>query len=187
MTIQASFSKKGKVRLLKLLQNDTDAQIVLRELSTLEEIGENTISTIEGYVCKIYASKNICKVNDIRTQIFLKKYAKIKPEDRLNCVKKFDSSLIPPCKEVLFLKIKIVHLIVRRWASAIAAHPPDDGPEQFGWTFSNNGKYIIKWFEGPAAPRVLDVTISKIPNLQQNMILKVLIKLSLYKFVFAVY
>ena len=105
----------------------------------------------------------------------------------MNCVKKFDSSLIPPCKEVLFLKIKIVHLIVRRWASAIAAHPLDDGPEEFGWTFSNNGKYIIKWFEGPAAPRVLDVTISKIPNLQQNMILKVLIKLSLYKFVFAVY
>ena len=76
---------------------------------------------------------------------------------------------------------------MRRWASAIAAHLPDHGPEEFGWTFSNSGKYIIKWFEGPAAPRVLDVAISKIPNLQQNMILKVLIKLSLYKFVFAVY
>ena len=68
---------------------------------------------------------------------------------------------LPPCKEVLLLKIERVHLIVRRWASAIAAHPPDDGPEEFGWTFSNDGKYIIKWFEGPAAPRVLDVTISE--------------------------
>ena len=48
---------------------------------------------------------------------------------------------------------------MRRWASAIVAHPPDDKPEEFGWTFSNDGKYIIKWFEGPAAPRVLDVTI----------------------------
>ena len=76
------FFKKGKVRPLKLLQKDTDAQIVLSKLSILEEIDENTISTIEGYVCKIYASKNICKVNDlflkIFPQIFLKKYAKIK-------------------------------------------------------------------------------------------------------------
>ena len=134
----ASFFKKGKVRPLKLLQKDTGAQIVLSELrtieeivsSTLEETDENTLSVIDGYVCKICASKNICKVNELRTQILLKKYAKIKPEDRLkNCVKKFDSSLIPPCKEVLLLKIKRVHLIVRRWASAIVAHPPDDRPE----------------------------------------------------------
>ena len=68
----ASFFKKSKVRLLKLLQKDTDAQIVLSELSTLEEIDENTISTIEGYVCKIYASKNICKINNLQTQIFQK-------------------------------------------------------------------------------------------------------------------
>ena len=32
-------------------------------------------------------------------------------------------------------------------------------PKEFGWTFSNDSKYIIKWFEGPAAPRVLDVAI----------------------------
>ena len=39
----ASFFKKAKLRPLKLLQKDTDAQIVLSELSTLEEIDENTI------------------------------------------------------------------------------------------------------------------------------------------------
>ena len=36
-------------------------------------------------------------------------------------------------------------------------HPPDDRPEEFGWTFKNDGK----WFEGPAAPQVLDMTVSK--------------------------
>lgn len=44
--------QKGKFWPLKLLQKDTGAQIILRELSTLEEIVENTISTIEGYLCK---------------------------------------------------------------------------------------------------------------------------------------
>ena len=37
----ASFFKRGKVR------KDTDTQIVLSKLSTLEEIDENTISTID--------------------------------------------------------------------------------------------------------------------------------------------
>ena len=60
----ASFFKKGKVLPLKLLQKDAGAQIVLSALSTLEEI--LTISTTEGYVCNIYASKNIWKVNDLR-------------------------------------------------------------------------------------------------------------------------
>ena len=52
---------------LKLLQKDLEAHIVLRELSTLEEIDENVISEIEGYLCKTHASKNICKVSDSQT------------------------------------------------------------------------------------------------------------------------
>ena len=157
----ASFFKKGKVRPLKLLQKYPDIQMALAELSSVENINENIFSTIESYVCKIYGSKTIDKVNDLRTHIFTKKYNKIKPEDRLDAVKKFDSSLMPPCKDVLLLKLKRVNLITRRWASAVRAHPPNDRPEDFGWTLSNDGQYIIKWFEGPAAPRVLDVTISE--------------------------
>ena len=49
----------------------------------------------------MHASKNIWQVKDLRTQMFLKKYGNIKPHDRLNCLKKLDSNLIPPCKEVL--------------------------------------------------------------------------------------
>ena len=40
-------------------------------------------------------------------------------------------------------------------------HSPDDRPEEFGWVFSIDDKYIIKWLEGPAVARVLDVTISE--------------------------
>ena len=40
-------------------------------------------------------------------------------------------------------------------------HLSDDRPEEFGWVFSNDDKYIIKCFEGPAAARILDVTISE--------------------------
>ena len=57
---------QGTPSINSFFKKDTDAQIVLRKLSALGEIDENTISTIEGYVCKMYASKNICKVNDLR-------------------------------------------------------------------------------------------------------------------------
>ena len=73
---------------LKLLQKDLEAHIVLRELSTLEEIDENIISAIEGYLCKMYANKGICKVSAIGEHMLLKRYEKIKPEGRLNFVKK---------------------------------------------------------------------------------------------------
>ena len=60
----ASFVEIGKDPPLKLLQK---AQLVLRELSALEKIDENTISTIQGYICKIYESKNISKVKFTNT------------------------------------------------------------------------------------------------------------------------
>ena len=66
----ASFFKKDTVPPLELLHKDADAQIVLRELSTLEEIDENIISAIKGYLCKMYANKGICKVSDLRTHAF---------------------------------------------------------------------------------------------------------------------
>ena len=84
----ASFFKKDTVPPLELLHKDADAQIVLRELSTLEEIDENIISAIEGYLCKMYANKGICKVSAIGEHMLLKRYEKIKPEGRLNFVKK---------------------------------------------------------------------------------------------------
>ena len=79
----------------------------------------------------------------------------------MNYVKEFNRSLITPCKEVLLLKVKRVHLIAKYWALTIVAQPPDGKPEEFGWTFSNDGRYIIKWCEGSAAPRVLDLSVSE--------------------------
>lgn len=62
-----SFFKIGKVPLLKLLEKGIEAQIVLTELSTLKKKDKNTISTNESPLCKMYASKSIRKVKDLRT------------------------------------------------------------------------------------------------------------------------
>ena len=85
------FFKKGTVLPFKLFKRGIEAQIVLRELSTLNGIDENTILTNEGYLCKMYASKNICKERDLRGHNS-EEIWKNKSEHRLNCVKKFYSS-----------------------------------------------------------------------------------------------
>ena len=87
----ALFFKKGTVLPFKLFKKGIEAQIVLRELSTLDEIDENTILTIEGYLCKTYATKDICKERDLRGHNS-EEIWKNKSEHRLNCVKKFYSS-----------------------------------------------------------------------------------------------
>ena len=48
--------KNSNVRPLKLFQKDTEAQIVLSELSTLAKIDENTISTTESFMDKLKVS-----------------------------------------------------------------------------------------------------------------------------------
>ena len=89
-TIQHCFSK-GTVLPFKLFKKVIEAQIVLREISTLDGIDENTILTIEGYLWKMYASKNICKERDLRGHN-PEEIWKNKSEHRLNCVKKLYSS-----------------------------------------------------------------------------------------------
>ena len=61
-----------------------------------------------------------------------------------------------PCRNVLLQKLKRTHLITRRWMSANVPQPPDEYPENSGWVFEDQS-YIIKWFEGSAAPKALDV------------------------------
>ena len=58
----------------------------------------------------------------------------------------------------------------------MVVHPPGDRPEEFGWAFSNDDKYIIKWFEGPAALHM------KLQNLQYKMLTKVLTMLFVVRF-----
>ena len=105
--------------------------------------------------------QSLGKETDVRTQMFLGKYEAKKPEERLSCSKKFNSSMMPPCQKVLQQKIKRVHLIMRHWVSSTRAHPPNDNPEDFGWILSEDGIYKVKWFVGHVAPSALEISITE--------------------------
>lgn len=71
-------------------------------------------------------------------------------------MKKLDGSMLPPCKKVLLMKFKRTEMIARRWASSPFSQPPQEDPEQFGWTKDDN-KYSILWYEGDATPSLCEL------------------------------
>ena len=152
----ASFSRRGKVKPLKTLEEDVVAQEALASLGSAEDIPDKIIKTIERYVSSLYGKKKLRKINEVRVQIFLEKYRPKAREDRLSCAKKLDGSMMPPCRAVLLEKLKCMHLITRRWNSTLLPHPPHEVPENSGWKLED-GCYKINWFYGEAAPRSLDV------------------------------
>lgn len=152
----ASFSRKGKVRPLKILENDVKAQHAFIELGVEEEVKELTYQILENYLCKVYGKKTLQCINDVRTEVFFDKYRPKGNKDRISCVKNLDGSMMPPCSKVLKKKIQRTHMIARRWMSSVNPYPARENPLQSGWLLEEN-KYTIHWFEGDATPKTIDV------------------------------
>ena len=55
----ASFSQKGKIRPLKKLEKDVQAQITFGHLRQLDDDHSNDFTEIEKFTCKMYGKKNL--------------------------------------------------------------------------------------------------------------------------------
>jgi len=156
----SSFNRKGKIRPLKLLQKNHDAQAAFSQLGRETEVSEDTVVNIEKFVCEMYSKKKISSVDEVRLQIFLDKYKPKKGEQRFSCVNKFDGSALPPCSRVLLQKIKRTHLVARRWLSSTQCNQSALSPLDFGWK-QEDGCYRLQWFDGDISPKSLDVVCSE--------------------------
>ena len=54
----------------------------------------------------MYGKKNLKKIDDVRTEIFMEKYKPKTGEDKIFCAKKLDASMMPPYECVLLIKNK---------------------------------------------------------------------------------
>ena len=90
----AAFSRKGKLRPFKLLENDRDFQIAFANLGNeTPELDEKDVKQIEKFVCKINVGhKTISSVNNVRLNTFLQMYKSKKESQKITCVKKMDGS-----------------------------------------------------------------------------------------------
>lgn len=149
----ASFSRKGKVMPLKILEKDLRAQHTFAAIGIMN-MDENAYQVFEQFVCRMYGQKGVSSVDDARTNIFFSKYRSTK--NRPSFAKKLDGSAMPPCRRVLIEKVKRTGLVTRRWMSAALPHPPPEDPEQCGWRLEGTA-YGIIWFEGDPAPKNFDI------------------------------
>ena len=71
---KAFFNRKGKIQSLKKLEKDVQAQFVFGHLEELDDDQSNDFTEIEKLTCKMYGKKNLKKMDDARTEIFMEKY-----------------------------------------------------------------------------------------------------------------
>lgn len=159
----ASFARKGKVKPFQIMENDPKIVEIFASLGSSESVSKENINHIEKFVCKMYGRNNLNRVNDVRFDLFMRNYGnRASPsKDPFDRIKNFDSSLMPPCSDTLFCKIKRVNQICALWSFATEPSPMFYKPEENGWILIDN-TYQIKWFVGPQTPTTL-AEITKAP------------------------
>ena len=151
-----AFSRKGKVRPFKCLENSEEVQYAFSSLAIdLPSIKEE-VSDIEISICALYGKKKLDPVNDARIQIFCDQYKKKDENQSVTKVKSFDGSRMPPCKKILTEKIKRTKFVAKKWMTSVDALQIVWCPSDFGSKLDVR-KYTIKWYDGEVAPRCLDI------------------------------
>ena len=99
--------------------------------------------------------KRFQSVEELRLELFLKKH---KPNNHslVDNVRKLDSATLPPCSRVLLKKLKRSSYIARLWRNCLNTNPLNQDVSSFGWRMKD-GHYNIQWFDGDAAPKIVDV------------------------------
>ena len=156
-----SFSRKGKVRPFKILEKDELAQETFSQFGCSEHISQEQFKLVEKFVCKLYGNSKCSSVSELRLETFLQKYKPKKSENPISCVKKMDSSFLPPCSAVIREKVKRCHYITSMWLSSVSAHPPSLSPDNYGWIYNVAGQYEVSWFDCDMSPPSLHLTIKE--------------------------
>ena len=92
----ASVSRKRKIRPLRILDKDESVQGVFSDIHMNKSVNDSNIYTFQKFVCEIYGYKNILKINEVRLNIFLKKYRPKTDGKILSSLTGIDASFLPP-------------------------------------------------------------------------------------------
>ena len=122
-----------------------------------DDIQEEEFKVIEKFTCTLYGKPKFNSVNEVRLELFLKKYRPKKKEQVvISCVKKMEGSFLPPCTSVLQQNTNKTNHIAGKLLSSWTSHPPISNPLNCGWELSN-GHWKVKWFEGDIAPTSVEL------------------------------
>ena len=131
-------------------------------------MSENTISTLEHYVCSMYGKRNIKNINEVRLTMFKENYSTKNDRDPLNEIKGMNPCSLPPCHQVLLNKTRRANYIGNIWKNAHLPYPSSNSPEENGWRKSD-GYYAINWYDGDQLPQNIgDVLRSEVEGEEEE-------------------
>ena len=124
-----------------------------------EELPTNIFDDLEQFTCDLYGQTSTQNVNTARYQMYNNKYNPTLKEKPLEKIKGMDASRLPPCKNVLQLKIARSNYVCYLWKHAHQYNPaPDINPLDCGWEL-NAGKFSMKWYDGEQMPESVSGSI----------------------------
>jgi hypothetical protein len=93
----SAFVRKGKVKPYTLLRKHTDFLQAFAEHGTTETVSEETLQSLETFVCKLYSNKHYVNINQLRYDLTKQKFT-LCGSKLLSDTKGIDMSLLPPCR-----------------------------------------------------------------------------------------
>ena len=131
--MSAFFGKEKKI-CWEIMKSNPNFVNAFERLASEWEADDEIKTNIEWYDCKLHGSRKKI-VNDVRYELFNKKYA------RENEV--IDLSLIPPCQSTLMLHLRRSNYVASIWKKSLLARFDLPDVHNHGW----NQDYTIKWIE----------------------------------------
>ena len=138
----SSFSGRGKLTALKLLQNNVNFQDTFKQLGQDWPLSGELLANLQIFTCRLYAAHtDITEVNEMRYQLFRLKNGNV------------DSSQLPPCKDCLKLHAVRANYQAAIWRRSLISKPWIQNPvDSTGWMLDEEGQLTINWMAGPMAP-----------------------------------
>ena len=148
----SAFKGKGKVKALKIMQNDARFQNAFQLLGEAWKLEKETVDEIDRFACVLYGNKKIKEVNNLR---FATLQARCGGDEISKEVKHYDLATLPPCRSVLEQHVFRCNFQTRIWKLAHVPEPdvprPTDG---HGW-LEENDIMKPKWTDGNIMPKNL--------------------------------
>lgn len=148
----AGFMRKGKLRPYDLMVKNQQFLDAFSRIGCSDSVDQEVYSVIEKFVCSIYGQAKHHDVNVARFAMFTNMYAPKNIDQPLLKIKSSDPCCLPPCKSVLFQKVKRCNYVTKLYKNANIAIPTNSGPEKHGWVKDTNGQLKILWYDGPSYP-----------------------------------
>ncbi|KAG1712229.1 Integrin alpha-9 [Nymphon striatum] len=134
----SAFAGKGKLKALKLLQEEREFVAAFSRLGLSWDVDNNLVNELQKFVCRLYGQKQ-STVNELRYKMYYSKNGKVKSEQ------------LPPCHNALKQHILRCNYQARIWRLAFENNPVYPEIHDHGWYLENQA-IKIRWMTCQPAP-----------------------------------